>query len=617
MAGPSVSIDLDKTRANARSVTRLCADHGIQVTGVTKVTCGMPQVARAMLEGGVAGIGESRLENIHRLQAGGIVAPITLLRVPPLSGAEEIVASVDMSLNSEISVVQALARAAEKLGRVHEIILMVDIGDLREGFWPDDLLPAAREINEFPGVRIAGIGTNLSCYGGVLPTEKNMRTLVDHARRIEDTLGLSLGIISGGNSSSLPLVASGKMPPEVNQLRIGEAILLGRETIYRKPWPGTVQDAFVVSAEVIELKEKPSVPIGATGQDAFGHKPRFADKGERLRAILNIGREDVDVWGLQPVSPGVTILGASSDHLILDAGEASTSEVKDGNREAQADRVRLGEEIRFLPNYSALLAAMTSGYVEKRPTGRDRSLWPAGKLLAVGASPIFAERREWDVLESLGYTTMEFTPKGGPDQDLAPFLNEGFLPVLAGREPATVSGFSALSRHIAYREEGVPGVLWFAREPDIPRELLASELTHREALDVAGVQATRVSSENLVFLCLQHATPRQQDMIRRLRIKTYTMEDVDLLGIREVVRNGLRKAASGTRGLYVRFDPRCADNGRDGLSNREVHLALELVALSGLLRGFDVSGYVPAGSREVKRLRHFVLSALGKRILSR
>jgi len=158
MSRPFVTIDLEKIEHNARTITRLCGKYGIEVTGVTKVTCGMPQVGKAMLRGGVAAIGESRMENILRLKANGVNAPYMLLRIPPLSAVEDIVTSVDISLNSELSVIAALSEAAHRRGLIHKIIIMVDLGDLREGVWPDDLLPMARDIMELPGVRIVGLG---------------------------------------------------------------------------------------------------------------------------------------------------------------------------------------------------------------------------------------------------------------------------------------------------------------------------------------------------------------------------------------------------------------------------------------------------------------------------
>jgi predicted amino acid racemase len=353
MYGPYVTIDLEKIEHNARTITRLCGKYGIEVTGVTKLTCGMPQVAKAMLRGGVSSIGESRMKNIHRLKASGVNTSYMLLRIPPLSAVDEVVSSVDISLNSELSVIAALSKAACRRGLIHDIIIMVDLGDLREGVWPDDLLPFVREVIELPGIRIAGLGTSLGCYGGVVPSEENMNQLVEYARQIERQFGLKLRYVSGGSSNLLNLIASGKMPGKINNVRIGEGILLGRETVHRIPWPDTFQDAFVLHGEVIELKEKPSIPIGEISEDAFGSKPVFVDKGERDRAILNIGREDVDIEGITPMDPRLSILGASSDHMIVDVTDLKK-------------KIQVGEELAFALNYSALLAAMTSRYVEKR-----------------------------------------------------------------------------------------------------------------------------------------------------------------------------------------------------------------------------------------------------------
>jgi len=112
MSGPKITIDLSRIERNAMAVVKRCAQSGIQVFGVTKGTCGMPQVARAMLRGGVTGIGESRFENIRRLRASGIDAPIMLLRSPPLSLIEEVIKTVDISLNSELATIRELSRMA-------------------------------------------------------------------------------------------------------------------------------------------------------------------------------------------------------------------------------------------------------------------------------------------------------------------------------------------------------------------------------------------------------------------------------------------------------------------------------------------------------------------------
>lgn len=353
MARPCVSVDLARLEHNARALVALCAGHGIAVTGVTKGTCGSPEVARAMLRGGVASLGDARLENARRLREAGITAPLVLLRVPPLSRAEEVVDAVDVSLNSELAVLEALSAAARARGRVHDVVVMVDLGDLREGVWPDDVPAFVRAAAGLDGVRIVGLGTNLTCFGGVAPSESNMARLVERVEETEAILGRPLAWVSGANSSALPLLAAGRLPPRVNHARLGESILLGRETVHHAAWPGLHADAFVLEAEVIELKRKPSLPLGERGEDAFGHRPAFADHGWRWRALLDVGREDVDVEGLTPLAPGLEVLGASSDYLLVDVTAAER-------------KLRVGDRLAFSLGYGALLATMDSGYVEKR-----------------------------------------------------------------------------------------------------------------------------------------------------------------------------------------------------------------------------------------------------------
>ncbi|MFW6208085.1 MAG: alanine racemase [Spirochaetota bacterium] len=594
MAGPTVIVDLDKIEANARAVTTLCAENGISVTGVTKVTCGMPSVARALLRGGVKGIGESRLENVHRLRANGVVDEMMLLRIPPLSETDEIVRSVDVSLNSEISVIRSLSRAAQEHGLVHNVILMIDLGDLREGLWPDDVLPAARETLELPNLKLKGVGTNLTCYGGVIPTEKNMQQLVDWAHRIEDAFDVKIETISGGNSSSLPLLRAGKMPKEVDHLRIGEALMLGRETVQRTAWPGTSQDAFKLEAEVIELKQKPSVPIGETGEDAFGKTPTFEDRGDILRGILNIGREDVDVDGLIPVDPQQQILGASSDHLLVDVS-------------SDRDSIKLGDSVAFTLNYSALLAAMTSAYVGKRVVGAGPAEGSKSALKFFGGnlsrdlSSAFHR-----TLRSIGYELESTEEKAKPGRQLqskiGACLQNRCLPVLCGVEQLSVDGFTACADAL----QDV-GLLWLSPSAGIVAGSLGKLLKGEN-----GYAAP--AADNLVLVGLREVSEEEAEIIRRLGISVYTMEDIDSLGISAVLRKALQRAVIGTRGLYVYFDERLADGGQEGLTNRETHLAMEMIARSGFMRVLDVSG-AHTGGRSGSKLKKFVASALGKRIL--
>ena len=349
MTAPRLEIDLEKIHHNASTLVKRLRIRGISVTGVTKAILGSPEIAGVFLQAGVQAIGDSRIENIEALRRAGIVAPMTLIRSPMMSQVERVVTHADVSFNTELDVIRKLSDAAHGAGRTHGIVLMIELGDLREGIMPGDLLNTVRETLHCRNIVLKGIGTNLACRSGVAPDAGNMAELSTLAESIDATFGLTLGIVSGGNSGNLQWAFSEAVTGRINDLRLGESILLGREPLHRQPIDGLHTDAITLVAEVIESKDKPSQPRGDIGQTAFGAKPPVKDRGLVSQAILAVGHQDTDPEGLT-ASSGIEIVGASSDHLILDMGN---------------NKATVGAEITFQANYSAVVRAMTSPFVTK------------------------------------------------------------------------------------------------------------------------------------------------------------------------------------------------------------------------------------------------------------
>jgi len=354
MSAPRLEINLDKIRNNARTLVKRLSIHSISVTGITKATLGSPEIANVLLEAGVSALGDSRAQNVERMRKAGVNAPITLIRSPMFSQIEQVVTHTDISFNTELDIINALSNVAQKMNRTHGIVLMVELGDLREGIMPEDVENIARKVCELPNLDFKGIGTNLACRSGVSPDAKNMGELSALASSIESSLGFKMDIVSGGNSGNLEWALNGADTGRINNLRLGESILLGLNPLNRKPIEGLHIDAFKLYGEVIEAKVKPSQPWGEIAQTAFGTPPEIikpiTNQGDISQVLLAIGEQDTDTGGLTP-PPGIEILSASSDHLILNAGENCPS---------------IGDEIAFQLNYSALVRAMTSPFVHKK-----------------------------------------------------------------------------------------------------------------------------------------------------------------------------------------------------------------------------------------------------------
>lgn len=367
MIAPRLQIDLAKIHHNARVLVGLLGRHGISVSGVTKAFLGMPDIAEELLAAGVSGLADSRIENIQTMRRGAVAAHMTLIRSPMISQAALVVQNVDTSLNTELDVISELSKAARAMGRTHGVLLMVELGDLREGIMPADLESVVRRTLRFPNIAIKGIGTNLACRCGVAPDTANMGELSKLANAIDATFGSIVSIVSGGNSSNLNWVLEGADTGRINNLRLGESILLGCEPLHRTPIKGLYSDAITLVAEVIESKIKPTKPWGEIAENAFGPVVPPAGSGNVLQAILALGLMDTDPEGLTPPA-GITILGSSSDHLIIDCGR---------------ERLPVGTQLTFQLNYSALIRAMASPFVTKqieqrRDTRKRLDLQPMG-----------------------------------------------------------------------------------------------------------------------------------------------------------------------------------------------------------------------------------------------
>jgi ornithine racemase len=344
---PRIVLHLDRVAQNAGAVINLCRQHSVQVTAITKGVCGDARIAALLTECGIDSLGDSRLQNLENYSQ--LPCPKWLIRIPMLSECADVVRLADVSLVSESATLQVLNRAAQQQKKKHGVLLMVEMGDRREGCVDaSELEKLIDQVDEYPGLYLKGIGTNLGCYGFIRTTDQKMREFSQIVQQIAGERPLT---VSGGNSSALRWLMEAENPGRINHLRLGESILFGRERRDFSQLPGTQENAFILQAEIVEIKRKPSLPDGEIGRDSFGVSPHFQNAGEHTRAICAVGRQDVEPDVLVPEDDSVKILGASSDHMLLELAES---------------KYRLGDVLSFRMRYPAVVRAMTSKYVTKQ-----------------------------------------------------------------------------------------------------------------------------------------------------------------------------------------------------------------------------------------------------------
>ncbi len=355
---PKLTIDLSKFEQNLNACASITKKGDCSLMVVTKGVCADENIVNMLIQHeSVEILADSRIKNIKTYEKACREnnKKTLLLRIPMQSEVKEVVEYADISFNSELATIKMLNDEAKKINKKHDIVLMIDLGDLREGiFYQDEEIidETVAQILKMDNINLYGVAVNLTCYGAIIPKNDNLSILVEVADKISKKFDIQLQMVSGGNSSSIYLIEKGEMPKGINNLRLGEAFLLGNDTAYETKLPGTTGDTIILEAEIIELKEKPSLPIGEVGVDAFGEKPYYEDRGIMKRGIIGIGKQDTDLGSMEPTDCQIEIMGGSSDHIILDM--------------TKCDReYKVGDIVSFRLGYGGVLRTTTSPYIYK------------------------------------------------------------------------------------------------------------------------------------------------------------------------------------------------------------------------------------------------------------
>lgn len=358
-----VIANLEALHDNLTVVDRWMQRHDAKWTLVTKALCGHETLISVFAQLGIRSVGDSRIDNLRVIRR--LVPSIEswYLRGPSLGSISETVELADISLNSEAETLHAINREAARTGKTHRVIVMIELGDLREGILPGSLVKFYDEVFQLDNLEVVGIGANLGCLAGVIPNIDQYMQLLLYRELLELKFERKLALISAGTSATLPLVLDGTLPKAINHFRIGEAVLLGTDLIHGGTLRGLRNDVFTLQAEVIEMKQKSLVPMTETGdvgpfqsQVDEDHRP-----GERgYRALVNIGELDTEIGGLTPENPNYRVAGASSDITVLNVGDSPGG-------------LNVGDAVRFRLSYAALVRLMGNRYtaVEVDPPAKS------------------------------------------------------------------------------------------------------------------------------------------------------------------------------------------------------------------------------------------------------
>lgn len=346
----------DKLKENYQFLDEIFTSRNIQWGVVSKLLCGNEIYLKEVIALGVKEIHDSRVSNLKTIKELAPQVQTVYIKPPAKRSIERIVSYADVSFNTEKYTIQLLSEEAQKQNKVHKIIIMIEMGDLREGVMGEELVEFYGDILSLPNIEIIGIGTNLNCLSGVMPNQDKLIQLSLYKQLIEAKFNIKIPWVSGGTSVAIPLILKNARPMAVNHFRIGEALFFGKDLFTGETIEGMHNDVFKLFTEIIEITEKPDTPTGELGENVAGNTFSTDEAedfgGTSLRAILDIGLLDMQPQYLEPEDSQISIIDASSDMLVIDISNSKTN-------------YKVGDLISFKIKYMGALYLLNSDYIEK------------------------------------------------------------------------------------------------------------------------------------------------------------------------------------------------------------------------------------------------------------
>lgn len=354
----TLQINTSHIIGNIKKLNEFLKPRGIEWTLVTKIINGNKLILeKILLDPSISqihSIGDSRISNLKAIKE---IRPdiITMYIKPPaLNQAKNVISYADISLNSSFETIRELNIQAGKQGKIHRIIIMIEMGELREGVVRENILNFYDQVFRLENISVIGIGTNLGCMYGVEPTFDKLIQLSLYKQLIETSFGVKLEMVSSGSSITLPLVSMNKIPRGVTHFRVGEAAFLGVTPYDGKKFRNLSTNAFTFAAEIVELEKKEVVPDGNIGDGAVGITADYnkIQYDESYRAIVDFGELDVDHHNLLPKDKTINFVGTTSDMTVYDLGQKSS-------------KYKVGNQLHYSPNYMAVARLTNSKYMTK------------------------------------------------------------------------------------------------------------------------------------------------------------------------------------------------------------------------------------------------------------
>lgn len=351
-----LTISSKKLRQNFNFLKDFFEENKIEWGIVSKLLCGNEIFLKELIDMGATELMDSRISNLKKIKSINPDVNTVYIKPPPRKSLSSVIKYANVSFNSDLETLRLLSEEAGKQKKLHRVIIMIEMGDLREGVLGENLVAFYEKVFELPNIEVVGFGTNFNCLYGVMPSHDKMVQLSLYRQIIELKFNRKIRWITGGSSVVIPMIQKKQLPKGINHFRVGETLFFGNNLITGKTIKGMRDDVITLYAEIIELLEKPVIPEGELAENPSGEMFEINqdDYGKKSwRALLDFGLLDISPDFLIPTDSSVNIAGASSDIVVIDLGK-------------NPRKYKVGDVIKFKMKYMGALGLFNSDYITKR-----------------------------------------------------------------------------------------------------------------------------------------------------------------------------------------------------------------------------------------------------------
>lgn len=168
-----ITLNRTKLTHNYEFLDRMFRRHRIEWAVVVKLLCGNELYLREVLQLNPRQLCDARISNLKVVKKLSPDTETVYIRPAPLRNIAAVVRYADISFNTQVRTLKKLSEEAVQQGKIHKVVVVVELGERREGVMRSQIVDFYEKVRVLPNLRIVGLGPISPVFRGCFPIGPN------------------------------------------------------------------------------------------------------------------------------------------------------------------------------------------------------------------------------------------------------------------------------------------------------------------------------------------------------------------------------------------------------------------------------------------------------------